>query len=426
MENVVSAAKERHSWEAQTSMANDANNSAAPSSDNRGRADVLEILLVLARRKKLILQITAGTTILAAIIVFLAPKQYTAAATILPPQQNQSVVSSMLGQMAGAQALDLRDLGLKNPSDVFVAMLKSRTVEDALVNRFDLRKVYNVQRYQDARRTLEKRSEIDPEKEGLISIQVSDRDPARAAAIANAWVEELRALSQGLALSEAAQRRAFFEQKLAAEREELAKAEAAMKAVEEKTGVIQPDAQTRALIGAVADVRAQIAAKQVQLQSLRSYGTDNNPEVKRAQRELAELQAQSAKLSQMGRSGPTAEEGNVEVPTRRVAGASLEYLRVARDLKYHESLYDFLSRQLEAARLDEANNAVLVQVVDHAVEPERKSSPQRLLVVAVTAVLTFLVVCFAVLVQEAVRRRREDPVEAARLAQLNHYLRNPL
>ena len=426
MENVVSAAKERHSWEAQTSMANDANNSAAPSSDNRGRADVLEILLVLARRKKLILQITAGTTILAAIIVFLAPKQYTAAATILPPQQNQSVVSSMLGQMAGAQALDLRDLGLKNPSDVFVAMLKSRTVEDALVNRFDLRKVYNVQRYQDARRTLEKRSEIDPEKEGLISIQVSDRDPARAAAIANAWVEELRALSQGLALSEAAQRRAFFEQKLAAEREELAKAEAAMKAVEEKTGVIQPDAQTRALIGAVADVRAQIAAKQVQLQSLRSYGTDNNPEVKRAQRELAELQAQSAKLSQMGRSGPTAEEGNVEVPTRRVAGASLEYLRVARDLKYHESLYDFLSRQLEAARLDEANNAVLVQVVDHAVEPERKSSPQRLLIVAVTAVLTFLVVCFAVLVQEAVRRRREDPVEAARLAQLNHYLRNPL
>jgi len=426
VENVVSAAKERHSWEAQTSMANDANNSAAPSSDNRGRADVLEILLVLARRKKLILQITAGTTILAAIIVFLAPKQYTAAATILPPQQNQSVVSSMLGQMAGAQALDLRDLGLKNPSDVFVAMLKSRTVEDALVNRFDLRKVYNVQRYQDARRTLEKRSEIDPEKEGLISIQVSDRDPARAAAIANAWVEELRALSQGLALSEAAQRRAFFEQKLAAEREELAKAEAAMKAVEEKTGVIQPDAQTRALIGAVADVRAQIAAKQVQLQSLRSYGTDNNPEVKRAQRELAELQAQSAKLSQMGRSGPTAEEGNVEVPTRRVAGASLEYLRVARDLKYHESLYDFLSRQLEAARLDEANNAVLVQVVDHAVEPERKSSPQRLLVVAVTAVLTFLVVCFAVLVQEAVRRRREDPVEAARLAQLNHYLRNPL
>ncbi|HVO78825.1 MAG TPA: Wzz/FepE/Etk N-terminal domain-containing protein [Candidatus Bathyarchaeia archaeon] len=407
-------------------MANDANNSAAPSSDNRGRADVLEILLVLARRKKLILQITAGTTILAAIIVFLAPKQYTAAATILPPQQNQSVVSSMLGQMAGAQALDLRDLGLKNPSDVFVAMLKSRTVEDALVNRFDLRKVYNVQRYQDARRTLEKRSEIDPEKEGLISIQVSDRDPARAAAIANAWVEELRALSQGLALSEAAQRRAFFEQKLAAEREELAKAEAAMKAVEEKTGVIQPDAQTRALIGAVADVRAQIAAKQVQLQSLRSYGTDNNPEVKRAQRELAELQAQSAKLSQMGRSGPTAEEGNVEVPTRRVAGASLEYLRVARDLKYHESLYDFLSRQLEAARLDEANNAVLVQVVDHAVEPERKSSPQRLLIVAVTAVLTFLVVCFAVLVQEAVRRRREDPVEAARLAQLNHYLRNPL
>ena len=393
---------------------------------NNGHADLLELLLVLAREKKLIVLGTLVVTVVAAIIVFIVPKSYTATATILPPQQNQSVLSAMMGQMAGAQALDLRDLGLKNPSDVFVAMLKSRTVEDALVNRFDLRKVYNVKRYQDARKKLEKRSEIDPEKEGLISIQVTDHDPKRAADMANAWVDELRALNLNLALTEAAQRRVFFEQKLAAERASLTDAEVALSQLEQKTGLIQPEAQTRALIGAVAEVRAQIAAKQVQLQSMRMYATANNPDVKRVERELAELQSQFKRLSQTEHSAGAPEGGSLEVPTGRVAAAGIEYLQAARELKYHESLYDFLSRQLEAARIDESKNAVLVQVVDRAVEPERKSGPRRLLIVAVTALLAFLLICFGILVREALRRKQQDPGEADRLAQLRNYLRSPL
>src|ERR1022692_2672281 len=223
--------------EPQSAAVNDVDASAR-SSPGADHADLLEILLVLAREKKRILQITGAATLLATIIVFVIPKTYTATATILPPQQNQSVLSTLIGQVGGSAALDLRDLGLKNPADVFVAMLQSRTIEDALVNRFDLRKVYNVKRYQDARKILEKRSEINPEKEGLISIQVSDRDPNRAADIANAWVDELRALNQSLALTEAAQRRVFFEQKMAAERDDLSKSELALKILQEKTGLI--------------------------------------------------------------------------------------------------------------------------------------------------------------------------------------------
>ena len=394
-------------------------------SNRSSGTDFLEILLVLAREKKLILQVTMGATILAAIMVFIIPKSYTATATILPPQQNQSVLSAMMGQLAGTQSLDLRDLGLKNPSDVFVAMLKSRTVEDALINRFDLRKVYGVKSYQDARKKLEKRSEIDPEKEGLISIAVTDRDPRRAADIANAWVEELRALNQNLALTEAAQRRAFFEQKLVAERNALSQAELALQQIEQQTGIIQPDAQTRALIGEVAEVRAQIAAKEVQLQSMGSYATPNNPDVKRVETELAKLRAQFASLSRT-QAAAAPGEGNLQVPTGRVAGAGLEFLQAARELKYHESLYDFLSRQLEAARIDEAKSAVVVQVVDKAVEPEKKSSPRRLLIIAVTALLSFLLVALGALVREALQRRRQDPAEAARLDQLDKYLRRPL
>jgi tyrosine-protein kinase Etk/Wzc len=409
--------------EPQSAAVNDVDASAR-SSPGTDHADLLEILLVLAREKKLILQVTGAATLLATIIVFVIPKMYTATATILPPQQNQSVLSSLVGQVGGAAALDLNDLGLKNPADVFVAMLQSRTVEDSLVNRFDLRKSYNVKRYQDARKILEKRSEINPEKEGLISIQVSDRDPKRAADIANEWVDELRALNQSLALTEAAQRRVFFEQKMAAEREDLSKSELALKILQEKTGLIQPDAQTRALIGAVAELRAQVAAKQVQLQSLRTYATEDNPDVKRVERELAELQAQSAKMSQMERSGADIGEGNLQVPTRRVPEANLEYLRVARELKYHESLYDFLGKQLEAARIDESKNAVMVQVVDKAVEPERKSGPKRLLIVAVTAIASFLLSCLGVLIWEAIRRKQQDPSERARIAQLQQYLRS--
>ncbi|HUN87294.1 MAG TPA: Wzz/FepE/Etk N-terminal domain-containing protein [Terriglobales bacterium] len=390
------------------------------------RIDLLELLLVLTREKKLVLQVTAAAALAAVIVSLIWPKMYTATTTILPPQQNQSVLSSMLGQLAGNQTLDLRDLGVKSPGDVFVAMLKSRTVEDELVNRFDLRKVYDVKRYQDARKKLEKRSEIDPEKEGLISIEVSDRDPKRAADIANAWVDALGNLNQHLALTEAAQRRAFYEQKLAGEREDLAKAELALKQIEQSTGLIQPEAQTRALIGAVADVRAQIAAREVQLQSMRSYATANNPDVQRVERELAELRSQFSRLSQTESKSSTVTEGSLQVPTGHVAGASIEYLQAARELRYHESLYDFLSRQLEAARIDEAKNAVVVQVVDRAVVPERKSSPQRTLVVLITTILAFLLVSGFVLLREAVRRRRLDPSEDARFTQLQHYLRSSL
>ena len=244
--------------------------------------------------------------------------------------------------------------------------------------------------------------------------------------MANAWVDELRALNLHLALTEAAQRRTFFEQRLAAERVDLTNAEVALRQLEQKTGLIQPDAQTRALIGAVADVRAQIAAKQVQLQSMRLYATENNPDVQRAQRELAELQSQFNRLSQTEGGSSAAGEGSLEVPTGRVAQASFEYLRLARELKYHESLYDFLRGNWKLPALTSRRMRCWCQVVDRAVEPEKKSGPKRLLIVAVTAVLAFVLICLAILVREAVRRKQQDPVEADRIAQLRNYLRSPL
>ncbi|MGA2904134.1 MAG: GNVR domain-containing protein [Candidatus Korobacteraceae bacterium] len=377
--------------------------------------DLIELLLVLAGKKKPILLFTAGVAIVATIIVLFLPNTYTATSTILPPQQKQSALNSMLGQIGAIAGLSGGDLGLRNPDDVFVAMLTSRTIEDNLINRFDLRKAYRVKRYQDAQKKLNQNSEIIATKEGLISISVTDYDPKRAAEIANAYVQELYNVNQSLAITEASQRRLFYEQQIKAEQQELSSAELALRQVQEKSGLLQPEAQGRTIIASIADLRAQVATHEVQLQTMRSYATANNPDLKRAETELAGMRSQLAKLEH---SNAAAGNGNIAIPARQMPEAELEYLRRSREVKYHEALYDFLGKQLEAARIDEGQNAILVQVVDTAVAPERKSGPKRLLIVLVSTMAAFLVACLAVLLREALRRKHQDPSQGPRLALL--------
>src|SRR5271165_1337852 len=388
--------------------------------DGQDKPDVIEVLLVLAQEKKRILLVTLAVAVLATLVVFLLPNMYTATTTILPPEQKQSSLNSMLGQIGAIAGLGASDLGLKNPADLFVAMLTSRTIEDSLVNRFDLRKVYKVKRYQDARKKLESRSEVVATKEGLISVSVTDQEPRRAADIANAYVDELRNLNQNLAITEAAQRRLFYEQQLKAERDELSGAELALKQVQEKSGLLQPDAQGRTIITSIAELRAQVANHEVQLQTMRSYATPNNPDLKRAETELAGLRGQLTKLEH---NAAAVGNGNIGIPAGQFPEAELEYLHRARELKYHEALYDFLGKQLEAARIDEGQNAILVQVVDRAVEPEKKSGPKRMLLVLVSTFTAFVLVCLGVLLREALRRKQQDPREGDRLDLLWQSLR---
>jgi tyrosine-protein kinase Etk/Wzc len=383
--------------------------------------DGIELLLILSQRKNTILKVTIAMAVITAIIVFLVPSTYTATASILPPEQKQSTLSAMLGQLGSISGLSDSDLGFKNPGDLFIGMLHSRTIQDRLIDKFDLRKVYRVKRYQDARKKLDARSYIVAEKEGLISISVDDHDPSRAAAMANAYVDELHNLNSELAISEAAQRRLFYEDKVNAERDALAVAEVQLKLAEEKTGLLQPDAQARVIIQSVADMRAQVAFREVQIEAMRTYATKDNPELQRAEQELAGLRTQLAKME---RNTGDAGHGDIDLPTRKLPQAELEYLRRARDLKYHEALYEFLNKQLEAARIDEAKDAVVVQVVDKAVVPERKSGPHRTTIILLAALLAFLLTAATLLVMESLKRKQEqDPQLRARLALLGHYLR---
>jgi tyrosine-protein kinase Etk/Wzc len=380
-----------------------------------GEISLLDLLIILAKRKAIILCITVIFAILAIIISFNLPKRYTATVTLLPPQQNSSVSSglaSQLGSLGGMAALAGAGLGLKNPNDMYVALFKSRTVEVAMAERFGLMQEYHSKYLYDAAKTFESHAQVvaDP-KDGLINISVYDSDPRRAAALANGYVEEFRNLSQHLATTEAGQRRLFFEQQLEQAKDNLANAEEALKKTQQATGLLEPEGQARALIDAAASIRAQIAAKEVEIDSMRTYETGENSQMVQAQQELQSLRTQLAKL------GGSSEGPDVDLmlPKGRVPEADLEYLRKVRDVKYYETMFDILARQFEMAKLDEAKQGALVQVVDAAVPPDKRSFPRRTLIVIVATLVGFVVGLVAALSLAAIQRIRKIPEVSGKL-----------
>jgi tyrosine-protein kinase Etk/Wzc len=395
---------------------------ARPGANEDAEVSLLDILIIIAARKRIIFWTTAAFAVTAIVISLLLPKRYTATVSLLPPQQNSSIstaLAAQLGNLGGMASLASGSLGLKNPNDMYVAMLKSRTVEDAMVQRFGLMKEYHSKYSSDARVDFEHHAAVDGSgKDNLIRVSVWDKDPNRAAEIANGYINEFRALSEHLAITEASQRRLFFEQQLEEAKDNLAKAEEAMKVTEQKTGVIQLDSQARALIESAAALRAQIAAKEVQIQSLRTFATSENSQLVQAQQELDGLRSQLAKLGGSEDGSDTA----LMVPKGRVPEAGLEYVRRLRDVKYSETIFEILARQFEMAKLDEAKQGALIQVVDAAVPPDKRSFPRRALIVIGATVVGFFVGIFAVLIQAGLERLRADVQTANKITLLRSLL----
>jgi tyrosine-protein kinase Etk/Wzc len=375
---------------------------------------LLDILIVIVQYRRLILKIAAYTVVVGVIVSLLLPIRYTATTSILPPQQTNSAGSALMAQLGGLSSvasLAGGSLGLKNPNDLQVAMLKSRTVEDAMLDRFHLVELFRVKQRSDARTKLEKVVDIDSgAKDGLIRLTVTDRDPRRAAEMANGYVEEFKRLSANLAVTEASQRRLFFEQQLVQAKDNLANAEEDLKKTGQRTGLIQLDSQTRATIELVAELRGEIAAKEVQINAMRSFATGENPELQLAEQQLAGLRSQAEKMG-------AASEGasNALIPKGGMQEAGVEYIRKLRDVKYFETVFDLLARQYEIAKVDEARQGATVQVVDRAIVPDRRSSPKRTLIVLGAAVLgLFLGVVWA-FAREGLTRLSNNPAEHQRL-----------
>ena len=374
---------------------------------------LIGLLIILSVRRKFILIFTAAITVLACVVSLLLPNKYTAITVVMPPSQSSSS-SALLSQlssssMGGLAALAGGGLGLKSTGDTYVSLFHSRTVEDSLIQRFGLMERYHCKKMSLAQKALEGRSKISyGAKDGLISISVTDIDAKMAAAIANGWTEEFHKLSANLAITEAAQRRLFYQQQLREALNNLSTAEENLKNTQQSTGVLQIDSQTRYLVEAAANLRAQIVAKEVQLHSLSTYATEDNPETLRLHQEISELQTQLGKLSGAG------SDTGLLVPKGKIPEAGLEYVRKVRDVKYYETIYELLAKQFEMAKLDEAREGSELQVVDAATPPDRKSAPKRMFIILGAFVFALLVSCVICFLDEIWRRMKSNPEEMER------------
>lgn len=345
-------------------------------------ANILLLLTILGHRRRRLLVWPLAAAVLAGALSFLFPREYTARVRLMPPQQSQGAAAALVSQMVGAlPAIATGSMGLKNPSDLYVAMLRSATVADKLIARFHLKEVYGKKFLTDTRKALSRDSDITADKTGLITIEVDSRDPQRAADIANAYAEELDALTQRLATTQAGQRRMYLERQVGQAKLDLERSEAELREAMGTGGLVSVDAQSRAMVETVARLRAQISATEIDLQSMLAYAAPDHPDLVRARQELASLRNELQRLESGMPDGIRRQMNGAEVPR------GLSSVRLLRDVKYGETLFEALAKSYELARADEGNDAVVIQMLDRASAPEFSSSPRRPLIVILAAML---------------------------------------
>jgi tyrosine-protein kinase Etk/Wzc len=383
--------------------------------------DLLDLLVVMAERKLTIILATVIGLFLAMVVVLLMHPVFTAKVVIMPPQQGQSSAAlvSQLGSLASLTGLG--GSASRDPNDLYLAILESNTVAEAVVKRLGLQAVYHTKTLSLARFKLTSMSKFLSEKGGMISIAVKDQDPHRAADIANAYVDELHAINERLIIGEASVRRMFFSKQLTLEKDRLTDAEIALKQTQESTGAVSPTGQTGVVIQQVAQLQAQIISREVQLDAMRTSSTDQNPDVIRLNTELEGLREQIRQLESGGTSKGRA-PGDISLSSRVLPEAQLAYLRKERDVQYHVLIFDLIARQFEAARLDEAKAAPVIQILDPAQPPDRKSGPYRALWTLLGGIFGFILGCVSVVASYVYARVTAVEVHARRIDRLRRAL----
>ena len=370
---------------------------------------VADLLTWLGEQKRLIFSVTGIAVVVSLVVALLLPSIYTARTTLLAPgSQQQSGGAAALAALGALGGLAPSGLGGRSPDELYVALLKSDSVQHALADRFDLKTHYDVASYEALKRVLPTYIRVSSDKKsGVITVEVDDKSAQFAADLANAHLTEITKVMGRLAVSEAQLRRVFFEKQLSETKENLVKAEQSLRLVQEKSGVIVLDKQAEALIGGAALLRAQVSEREVQLKVLRTSATEQNPDVMRLTSELRALRGELARMesTQGGTAGSA-----VDLPVGRIPEAAIDYVRARRELKLQETLLEGMIRQYEIAKLDEAKEGQAVQQVDVALPPDYKSKPSRALIVLASALIAFVLASLWVVVRRyAALARAVDP-----------------
>jgi uncharacterized protein involved in exopolysaccharide biosynthesis len=382
----------------------------------KDRLTVLDVLIVLAKDKRALFLATLISAVIAAAVSLTMPNEYTSKAVLLSPVEEQSSAQMLMGQL-GVPAAVGREIGLANPLEAYVAMLESENLRARVVDKFHLCDVYHVNRRSLAINGLAGRTNLELTKDGTVAIEYRDRDPRRAQEITAAYVDELRDVMHDLSSGEAAERREFFDRQLNAEKAELDKAEGQLRDTQARTGVLQLDLQAKAVVEEEAQLRAEVAAKELQIASLRSYATENNPSLSQAESELESMRSQL----DAAESKVQSPEGDLLIAASKMPQAGMEYLRALRDVNYHQRLQEMLAREDEEARLDEGRQVVFLRVLDQPQVPDHKSGPSRSLIVLAAMIAAMFIVSIWFVTREIDRRIGDDPDRSVKLRLLKSY-----
>jgi tyrosine-protein kinase Etk/Wzc len=331
---------------------------------------------------------------------FTIPPTYTAKTQFLPPQQQQSSAASMLASLGALGGLAGAATGLKSPADQYIAFMKSVSVQDALIERLKLIDKYEAKLKTDARAALTGSVRIASGKDGLISVEVDDKDPKFAAYLANAHVEELRNLLSRLAVTEAQQRRMFFEKQLQITKENFTKADLALKASGINSSVLK--SSPAAAVEAVARLKAGISVQEVKLGTMRNYLTESSSEFKQALSELASLKSQLAKVEK-------------EEPASKDAS---DYVARYRDFKYQETMFELFAKQFELAKVDESREGAVIQVLDIAEPPERKTKPKKAMIAIIATLASGFALLLFVFIRSALNGASQNQETQHRISAL--------
>ncbi len=368
---------------------------------------LIDLAIALGEEKKTLFAVPAITTTLAIVVSLLMTPIFTAKTVMMPPQQQQSGAASALASLGGLAGLAGAAAGIKSPDEMYIAFMQSESLQNVLVEKFKLKDRYEAKTFADTRNALKTNVKITADKKsGLITIEADDKDPEFAAQLANAHVDELRSLMGRLAVTDAQQRRVFYEQQIAKTQEDLAVAEANFRAAKEKSGMQVTAVIAESGVKASAELRGQIAAREVQMQAMGRFATPQNPDVQRLGSELAALRGQLAKIEQ----GSGVDDKTS--PLQQMA------VKAYRDIKAREAMMGVLVAQYESARVDEAKEGPLIQQVDVAVAPERRSRPKRAIMVLVTAFAGLFLGVLIAFARRAVRKAAENPETSGQVSRL--------
>ena len=373
-----------------------------PEAESRASHNSVEKWRLLWENRAVLSKAALVGLVASTIIVFLIPVRYTTTSRLMPPDQASQGIASMVAALGKGGTSDLGSigtelLGIKTSGDLFVGVLKSETVQNALVNKFDLRKVYSVKRWQDARKKLEDRTDVTTDrKSGIITIKVSDHSPERAAALGREYVEQLNRVVITLDTSSAHRERVFLENRLKEVQQDLETAEKNFGDFASKNTALDVKEQGRAMIGAAGELEGELIAAETELEGLRQIYTSNNVRVRSLEARVAEYKRQLQKMGGQpgGASAGAADSGGDTqnsdlVPSiRQLPILGVAWSDLYRKTKVEETVFEILTKQYEMARVEEAREVPSIKVLDVAGIPERKSFPPRAVLIIVGALLT--------------------------------------